>query len=57
MQIQISENDPLCSALITLDSREVVVDDDYHGHKKIAYYEIIEDCVVCNGFRVRWRKG
>jgi hypothetical protein len=57
MQIQISENDPLCSALITLDSREVVVDDDYHGHKKTAYYEIIEDCVVWNGFGVRWRKG
>lgn len=50
-------DDPLCAALITLDTKEVVVDDDLHGSKQVPYYDITEDCVVNNGFNVRWRKG
>ncbi|GAN04767.1 conserved hypothetical protein [Mucor ambiguus] len=56
VQIQFQQDDPLCAALIALDTKEVVVDDDLHGNKEMAYYEITEDCVVNNGFNVRWRK-
>ncbi|KAF1798077.1 hypothetical protein FB192DRAFT_1289074, partial [Mucor lusitanicus] len=57
VQIQFRQDDPLCASLIALDTKDIVVDDDLHGNKKMAYYEITEDCVVDNGFNVRWRKG
>ncbi|KAL9537541.1 hypothetical protein MBANPS3_011687 [Mucor bainieri] len=56
VQIQLQQDDPLCAALIALDTKEVVVDDDLHGNKEMAYFDIIEECVVNNGFNVRWRK-
>ncbi|KAG1121760.1 hypothetical protein G6F42_012115 [Rhizopus arrhizus] len=56
VQIQFQQEDPLCAALIALDTKEEVIDDDLHGNKEIAYYDITEDCVVNNGFHVRWRK-
>ncbi|CEP14772.1 hypothetical protein [Parasitella parasitica] len=56
VQIQFREEDPLCAALLTLDTKEVVVEDDLHGNKQVPYYEIIEDCIVWNGFKARWRK-
>lgn len=51
------QEDPLCAALIALDTKEKVIDDDLHGNKEIAYYDITEECIVNNGFHVRWRKG
>ncbi|KAK4509202.1 Ubiquitin conjugation factor E4 [Mucor velutinosus] len=56
VQIQFRPDDSLCAALIGLDTKEVVVDDDLHGNKEIAYYEITDECIVNNGFNVRWRK-
>ncbi|KAI8645587.1 hypothetical protein BD408DRAFT_382102 [Parasitella parasitica] len=56
VQIQFREDDPLCAALIALDTREVIVNDDLHGNKQVSYYDITEDCIVWNGFAARWRK-
>lgn len=52
-----SKDDSLCAALIALENRQVVVEDDFHGNKETVYYDIIDDCIVWNGFRARWRKG
>lgn len=57
VQIYLSYQDKLCPILFELKSKEQLVDDDLHGEKKITYSEVIDETVVSNGFKVRWRKG
>lgn len=57
VQILFDPQDKLFPILLGLKSKEQLVDDDLHGQKKITYSEIVDETVVSNGFRVRWRKG
>lgn len=57
VQIQMDHGDPLCPVLISLKSKEQFVHDDLHGQENITYSEIVDDAVINNGFKVRWRKG
>lgn len=57
VQVQLSTSDPLFSTLLSLEGREKLIDDDLHGNKHIAFKEVTDECVVHNGFLVRWRKG
>ncbi|KAI9338421.1 hypothetical protein BD770DRAFT_400670 [Pilaira anomala] len=56
VQTRMDLQDKLCPLLIRLKSKECYVEDDLHGSKKITYSEIVDDIIVNNGFRVRWRK-
>lgn len=57
IQIRIHNQDRLCPVLLKLQSKESYVEDDMHGFKKTTYSEIVDNRIVNNGFRVRWRKG
>ncbi|KAI7898388.1 DNA mismatch repair protein [Cokeromyces recurvatus] len=56
IQIEFKEDNPLCATLLSLKSKEVLVQDDLHGQKEITYSQVIDDTLVWNGFKVRWRK-
>ncbi|KAI8095388.1 hypothetical protein BDF21DRAFT_5333 [Thamnidium elegans] len=57
IQIRIHNQDRLCPILLRLKSKENYIEDDMHGSKKTTYSEIVDDNIVNNGFRIRWRKG
>lgn len=57
VQIHLNHDDKLCPVLLGLKSKEQLVDDDLHGEKKITYSEVVDNIVVSNGFKIRWREG
>ncbi|KAI9261761.1 hypothetical protein BY458DRAFT_515851 [Sporodiniella umbellata] len=56
VQVQFKMTDPLCAKLISLENREMQVADDGHGNINTSFHEIMDNRVLQNGFRVRWRK-
>ncbi|KAI8087671.1 uncharacterized protein B0P05DRAFT_635392 [Gilbertella persicaria] len=57
VQFQLSKQDPLYDIIFSIESKESVVKNDLHGHTNIVYHDMVDEAILFNGFRARWRKG